>query len=214
MAIPLFLAAHPDEPAVLPEHYAWLAWDLSEELPASLPRESMVVVTDRVIPRFQNITRLTQCASVLLDFQHPDSPQTRRVAEAIVRSCPVVGVSEPYAAKLDCPVFVSPVPPDRPLENHLAPWHGREIWLDLSPSPTRITVTAEGSRREILSSPPTPNHVHKDNGLFCHYGMEIRDERIVFELWRTREDMENLLSAAKTFGVTRAVGLYQELGIW
>lgn len=214
MAIPLFLAARPEDLTALPEQYAWMAWDLSEELPAKLPQEAMVVVTDRGKPRSQDLSPLEGCGAVLLDFQQADCEQTARAAEAIVRRCSIVGVSEHYAEELDCPVFVSPVPPDRPLKAHLESWRGRELWLDLSPSPIRITVTAQGSRRESLSALPAPNHVHRDKELFCHYGIDANNERILFDLWRTKEDMKNLLSAAEAFGVTCAIGLYQELGMW
>ena len=179
----------------------------------------MVILNDEIPPQGQDpeavAERLAElpCAAVLLDLQRPGCELTARITEAVIKYCRCpVGVTEFYAAGLDCAVFLSPVPPDRPLEEYLKPWQHREIWLDLAPSPTRITVTAEGSRSSPLPAIPSPQH--RDRALFCHYRIEASPERIDFDLWRTKEDLADLLTAAERHGVTRAVGLYQELGSW
>lgn len=225
MAIPLFLAAHPLEVAPLPQNFAWMACHFSEkgltDLPQRLPKGAMVILTDEIPPRQQEPELVAEqlatihCGAVLLDFQRPGCERTAQMASAIVKKCHCpVGVTEYYAEGLQCPVFLSPVPPDRPLEAHLNAWKGRELWLDLSPSPTRITVTAEGSRTDPLPAIPAPTQPHQDLDLCCHYCIATESDRITFDLWRTREDLAALLSAAKSFGATRAVGLYQELGSW
>lgn len=225
MAIPLFLAARSGESVVFPEHYAWMACPFSDRglavLPRRLPKGSMVVLTDEIPPREQDpLAVAAQLAersypALLLDFQRPDCRQTNRMAEVIAANCPFpVGITEHYAGDLNCPVFLAPIPPDQQIEAHLKRWQGREIWLDLSPSPTRITVTENGSRSEHLPAIPVPVHIHRQQELFCHYGIEVQQDCIIFELWRTKEDLAGLLDAVKPLGVTRAIGLYQELGDW
>ena len=51
-----------------------------------------------------------------------------------------------------------------------------------------------------------------DTALHCHYKIEEFENRIDFHLYRTCEDLRQLLKDAKSHGVTTAVGLYQELG--
>ena len=51
----------------------------------------------------------------------------------------------------------------------------------------------------------------EDSALHCHYHIKTFDDHIDFTLWRTREDLTNLLREAETLGVTLAVGLWQEL---
>ena len=225
MAIPLFLAAHPAEVAAWPEHYAWMACRFSEQgltnLPQKLPEGAMVILTDEIPPRQQDpelvAKELSQlsCSAILLDFQRPGCDLTARITAEIAKhaTCPV-GVAESYANAAACAVFLSPVPPERPLEDHLRPWWDRELWLDLSPSPTRITVTSEGSQTEPLRTTPTAGSCHRDQALCCHYKIQITPKHIDFDLWRTKEDLTDLLSVAESLGVTLAIGLYQELGDW
>ena len=48
--------------------------------------------------------------------------------------------------------------------------------------------------------------------LHCRYTVESAEKSAMFRLWRTREDLAALLAEAETTGVTRAIGLWQELG--
>ena len=57
-----------------------------------------------------------------------------------------------------------------------------------------------------------PEGCHREETLFCHYCVDMEENAARFTLWRTREDLGNLMAEAEKLGVSTAVGLYQELG--
>lgn len=226
MGLPLYLAMTAAEFTAcssLPARPAWMACHFSpygtglSNIPKKLPRDAMLILNDRtpihghdpktIVQQLQGL----ECSSLLLDFQRKDSSQTMAVAKAILEGLDcLVGVSELYGKDLDCPVFLPPVPPGTSVEACLAPWQGREIWLEAALDSLRYTVTAEGS----AAAPPDrlPEAGLRDESLHCHYHIDLHKDSVDFTLFRTREDLAALLEAAGSIGVTRAVGLYQELG--
>lgn len=231
MVLPLYLAMTAREFTAcssLPDRIGWMACHFSpystglSNLPASLPPGSLLILNDRTPPQghspdliarqLEEIQSRTGCAGVLLDFQRPGCDCTAAVARAVIRtlSCPVA-VSDVYEAAGDCPVFLSPPPPHIPLNEHLSPWQGRQIWLEAACAAETVTVTAGGST--FLEVPYAPLEVpHQDAQLHCRYRIETAPDQIVFTLCRTRQDLQPLLEEAAGFGVTTAVGLYQQLG--
>ena len=231
MALPLYLAltmaefqkcSHP------PAHTAWMACHYSSygsglsNLPRSLPAEAMLILNDRtpahghdpdmILHQLQELEASIHYKYILLDFQRPDSPENAAVAKAVVSAaiCPV-GVSELYAGELACPVFLPPAPPHVPLKEHLAPWQGREIWIEAALGGEIVTVTEKESVFSPLPPAEIPKNSLEDPALHCHYRSKTFDDRIDFTLWRTRDDLTNLLREAEGLGVTLAVGLWQEL---
>lgn len=192
-------------------------------LPEELPPDSMVILNDRIPVRghdpaliLDQLHALTDClrpACILLDFQRPEEPQTARIAAALAEfpDCPL-GISELYAGPLNCPVFLPPPPPDCLLETWLAPWQGREIWLEAALEHCLVTLTETGSLRESLEFTEPPEDCFQASSLFSRYRIRLTEDAAQFHLYRTKEDLSALLRQAKTFGVTRAVGLYQQLG--
>lgn len=183
----------------------------------------MVILNDRtpvqghdpaqIVSQLQELTSRVASACILLDFQRPGSQETEAITKAVVRelSCPV-GVTETYAQGLDCPVFLAPPPLDRPLQDYLEPWNRREIWLEAALGALAITVTEKGSQYESSSFAETAEPCFAEDALLCHYHMRVSDKEARFQLYRTADDLTALLRAAEALGVTRAVGLYQELG--
>lgn len=226
MVLPLYLAQTSTEFTAcssLPPHPAWMACHFSPYgtglcgLPPDLQSDAMVILNDRIPLAGHDpayiLDQLAQirCSCILLDFQRPDVPKVSALTQAIVASeTRPVGVSPFYCRGLNCPVFLPPVPPDTSLESYLAPWQGREIWLEAALDGLRYTVTEHGSRPDHL--PCVPDRGLRDDSLFCHYRVEVLEDRAEFSLWRTREDLDALLTAAQAHGVTKAVGLWQELG--
>ena len=215
MAIRPFLAMTAAEirgTETLPPKTAWMACHFSpystglSNLPKALPPGSMVILDDitpihghdsetiaaQLRPRLDAL----KCSGVLLDFQRPGYEEAellaRRLSEAL--PCPV-GVSALYGRGLTCPVFLPPVPPDVNLADYLAPWQGREIWLELALDGETITLTPAGA-----TTAPLP-----------HYQIHTDADSARFTLFRTPEDLDALLTEGEALGVTRAVGLYQEL---
>ena len=227
MAIPLYLAmtaAEFSSCGSLPRYPAWMSCRFSPSgkglcnLPSVLPEGTLLILDDQTPPegheaalihrQLTAVLESNRCAGLLLDFQRPDNKETAEIVNALQSlPCPVC-VSHLYAKDLPCPVFAPPCPLTVPLKEHLAPWEGREIWLEAALDRAAYRITEAGCLIRS-SSPETPLPFH-DDALFCHYGIHTAEDHILFTLERTRKDLEPLLEAAGSC-VTRAVGLFQEL---
>lgn len=231
MAIAPFLAMTAAEMysvSELPDKIAWMACHFSpyglglSNLPKELPAGSLLMVDDMTPPHGHDPVRIAgqlsacveslQCCGVLLDFQRGGCKETLVIAEYLSEAlpCPVV-VSESYAHNLSCPVFLSPLPPSAALETYLLPWKDREIWLDLGTDGECIILTESGAEAQALPYPDMHSPGFHDSSLCCHYTVQTDEKSAGFTLWRTRNDLKELLAEAETLGVSGAVGLYQEL---
>lgn len=231
MALPLYLAmtaAEISRTADLPEQTAYMACHFSpystglSGFPQRLPEDSMIILNDRtpvhghdpllVAQQLLQVTESWMAGAVLLDFQRPGNAQTAAVAKAIADTltCPV-GISPCYAKDLPCAVFLTPPPLDRPLQSHLSSWEGRELWLEAALDCACITLTEEGSHYMPLFPPEMPEPSHHEPRLHCRYHIALTDTQARFTLFRTPQTLTALLQEAERLGVTRAVGLYQEL---
>lgn len=226
MALPLYLALTAAEFTAcshFPAPMAWMACHFSPYgtglcgLPPAFPPDSMVIVNDRIPPAGHDpgyiLDQLAQitCSCILLDFQYPGVQETASLARTIVEGTQrPVGVTPCYGKDLDCPVFLPPIPPDVSPDACLSPWRNREIWLEAALDGMTYTVTEHGSQPGTLSR--IPNRGFQEDALFCHYRAALQENQVLFSLWRTREDLDALLEAVQNFGVTKTVGLWQELG--
>lgn len=211
----------------LPPGIAWMACHFSpygtglSNLPKALPAGSLLILNDRtpicghdavrIARQLEERVEALNCRGLLLDLQRPGEPETtalvRHLADTL--SCPMA-VSDLYAQGLDCPAFLPPVPQDVPLKAYLAPWQGREIWLEMALDGAVLTLTEESAATAPLSPSEHPEGGHREVALHCHYQIELSEADVKFTLWRAEEDLEKLLEEAEGFGVTTAVGLYQE----
>ena len=229
MAIVPFLAMTAAEIAAereFPEKTAWMACHFSpygpglSNLPRRLPPGSLLVVDDAtpirnhdpeiILGQLRTCVDNLACRGILLDFQRPVEERTSSLADYLSANLPCpVAVSHFYAGNAS-PVFLPPVPPSVAPEDYFVPWQGREIWLEFAMDGEEITVTESGA--SFLSLPcVTPLETDFfDETLLCHYRQEVREEEIKFTLHRTAADVTWLLQEAKKYGVTTAVGLYQE----
>lgn len=208
---------------------AWMACQFSpwnqglSNLPQALPEGSLVILNDqspicghdssRILRQLKALLEGNRCYGLLLDFERPGQEEAAAMAAALVEalSCPV-GVSAAYAGGLSSPVFVPPAPPDTPLSEYLAPWAGREIWLEAALNGCRITLTEQGASIQPLDAGEHPAQGFRDAQLHCSYRIARTDSDAQFTLWRSREDLWELLDEAASLGVTATIGLYQELG--
>lgn len=212
-----------------PEHTAWMACHFSPygtgltNIPASLPPDSLLILNDRtpvsghdpqrVSDTLQEAVDRLQCSGILLDFQHLDCPQTASIAAKIAELPCSVGICAPYARDLECAVFLPPVPLLETPEAYLSQWHGREIWLEAALDCAQITLTEAGTSMTALPSHADPCCSFAEEELCCHYSIAVSNTEAVFTLQRRKDDLTKLLSNAKKLGVTKFVGLYQELGM-
>lgn len=229
MALPLYLAmtaAEFQSTSPLPPAIAWMACHFSpygvglSNLPQTLPENSMIIVNDRTpigdhdpdYIRSQLLHCIEEChaCALLMDLQRQGNAQTARLVLELTRDFPVpVCVSESYAAGIDCPIFLPPVPPDVLCRDHLAPYSGREVWLEAAFSPLTITVTADGAA--VTDSSLMDELPFYDAPLHCSYGIDTDSQKVTFHMQRSWENLLALLDEAQEWGVTKAVGLFQEL---
>ena len=232
MVLPLYLALTGAEISAqpsLPASLAYMACSFSpygpglSGIPAALPAGSMLILNDRmrcqshsadlVAGQLQEAVTRLGCESVLLDFQRPLEPDSQAIASKVIQSlsCPVA-VTEGFANQLDCPVFLSPAPLHLPLEVHLAPWQGREIWLEAALGQEEVCVTAQGTTAATQFPPAGLTGGFYEDTLRCHYHTAVQPDRVSFTLFDTPESLRKKLDLAASLGVKRAVGLWQELG--
>lgn len=206
---------------------AWMACHFSpygtglSGLPRKLPPGSLLMLDD-ITPihghdvsfigeQLQHCVEALECKAVLLDFQRPGYGECDKLIQHLSESlsCPV-GVSSLYGEASHTPVLLPPLPFCTSLESYLASWKGREIWLETALEGETITVTENGSKCSPLFRFSPPENGFSEEVLHCHYRAEVQEDRIVFTLWRTKEDVEGLLNEAEAMGIPLAVGLYQE----
>ncbi len=231
MAIRHYLAMTPGEIRAnphLPSQIAWMACHFSpyslraSNLPRSLPAGAVVILDDvtpicghdpgYISEQLSSCVRKLGCSGVLLDFQRAGYPEAAALAKALAAALPCpVGVSSLYAEGLDCPVFLPPVPHHISLGEHLRPWQGREVWLDTALDAQTICLTEAGAAFAPMGRDRCPEDGFFAEDLLCHYRAEPEQERAVFTLWRTEEDLQKLLAQAGALGVTRGFSLFQEL---
>ena len=228
MEIPLYLSMTAAEFAQcrkLPAHTAWMACHFSPystgltNIPAYLPKGSLLILNDRTPIHkhdpmqirliLEEIVSSFDCCAVLLDLQRGNSSEAKEIIKQLLTlPCPVC-ISDVYAEELNCPVFLPPVPLTLSPEEYLKPWKGREIWLDAATECAVFTVNNKGCQPQ--SCKPTDIFPHRDKQLYCHYRTELQENAVQFYLYRTKEDITDLLAHCAAFGVTTGVGLWQEL---
>lgn len=232
MGLPLNLAMTPSEIctcASLPDHIAWMACHFSPygeglaNIPRELPAGSMLILNDRLAcgghspgliaeQLSETVTRLG-CESVLLDFQRPPDPKSEAIVGTILNMLPCpTAVTENYAKPYSCPVLLAPPMLHVELSSYLAPWKGREVWLEAALCQERIVVDRQGVAYRPQYPPELLEEGFPDPVLCCRYCTEMNEDSISFTLFDTKETLGEKLALAESLGVTRAVGLFQELG--
>lgn len=203
MVLPLYLAMSAVEFRPIPRPAFLVLEDSQIPPPGVLP-----VVTDAFRVDRQFLLRLCQGrAGVLLDFERPPSADARELIQGL--PCPAAA---PPGYAEDGPVFLPPPPLHVPLENYLAPWKGREVWLEAALQKRVITVTAEGAVISPVSPSGELSGGFYSEVLCCRFTQKLTEDRAVFTLFDTPDTLKRKLERAASLGVTRAVGLYLELG--
>lgn len=205
---------------------AWMACHFSpygtglSNCPNDLPPGAMLILNDRtpvcghdpalVAEQMKELVECLGCSRVLLDLQRPGEADTAAIVEAVLAALPCpVGVSECYGKTLSCPVFLPPVPLLMTPEAYLAPWKGREIWLEIAPSAGNYKITEQGCQQFPISY-GDKRIIHKEEKLHCQYSIEACEDAVVFSIERSWDDLQSLRIGAEALGVTCLIGLFQE----
>lgn len=232
MVLPLYLAMTAAEMfsrCSLPSRFAYMACHFSPytqgitNIPDQLPPGAMLILNDRmcckghsadlVVSQLLEVITRQNCESVLLDFQRPPEIESLTMVNTIIQSLPCpVAVTEGYGTGHSCPVFLSPAPMHMPLSEYLEPWTGREIWLEAALCQEVITVTDGGTEYTPVFPTGELTGGFYEETLRCMYHTEVTPEQIRFTLFETPETLEQKLEHAHSLGVSRAIGLWQELG--
>lgn len=231
MVLPRYLAMTAAEISAFPptDPIAYMACLFSPwtegltNIPDRLPKGSILMLNDRmpcqghspdlVAGQLTDAVTHLGCESILLDFQRPPDPESSVMVSNLIRSLPCpVAVTEGFAEDFSCPVFLSPGPLHLPLGEHLAPWKGREIWLEAGLCQESVKVSPQGSVITPIFPTQRLSGGYYDEELCCHYQIKTDPDSITFTLFDTPDSLDKKLEPAREFGVTRAVGLWQELG--
>ena len=228
MAIDLYLAmtaAEIGRISELPPKIGWMACHFSpystgiSNLPESLPEGSLLILNDitpihghdpeRIGAQLAECIESNKCMGVLLDFQHESNGELEKLAAYLTGAlpCPVA-----YSGECKGPVFVPPVPCSIPLAEYIAQWEHKSLWLETALTAEVLSLTEQGCKTMPLSAHNLPVHGQKEETLHCHYHINLFDSEVRFTLWRTKEDLRELLEEADSLGIHTAVGLWQELG--
>lgn len=229
MTLPLYLAMTAAEISaneVLPKHLAYMACHFSpystglSNFPEDIPSGVMVILNDRIpvyghdpkliAAQLQELCDAVEASCLLLDLQRPNDSITLGIIAEILAEvdCPV-GISESYASDFSVPVFLSAPPLHQTLSDWVKPWCGREIWLESAPDSCTWTVTETGSS---YSHGATANCEHHCPEFCCHYSILKKDNCVQISLERNLQDINALLEDAESLGITKAIGLFQQLG--
>ena len=210
----------------LPERVAYMALHFSpysaglSNAPRVLPSGSILLLDDSmpaenhdpqtVVDQLKQLIDQFSSHGILLDFQRPKTKESECMVSYILEALPCpVAVTESYATVLSSPVFLSPPPVNKALEDHLKPWLAQGIYLEIAPDALEITVTqTESIARQI---PPVKTLPLEDKRLHCHYNVEVLSHKAVFTMGRHPEDLPALVAEAEQLGVLGCVGLYKEL---
>lgn len=211
-----------------PAPCAWMACHFSSgdsglsNMPDMLPEQSLLCIDDSLIPQGHDSQRIAQqvldlydrfsLSGVVLDFQRPYFSELETIAREIQKAVPCpVAVTEAYADGWEGAVFLPPVPLNQPLDIYFAPWKGRDLWLELDCQRLCMVLSGDGCTCH-LSEDALPEPIFQDDGLHCRYHTALSEDAVVFTLERTWEDLLALTEDGRQYGVSNAVGLYQEIG--
>lgn len=211
----------PERPAYMACHFSPYGTGLSN-FPVRLPENSILMVNDRtpicghdkelICRQLTQLLEQYRCNWVLLDLQRPDEPESRQLAAYLCdRLEDKIAVSDLYAQGLSCPVFLPPLPVGQSLSDHISPWAGREVWLDICCDAVSITVTGEGSTRSTIPCCDPDELPFCHDALHCGYKTQVFDDRAVFTLCRNATHLPALIKEGKDAGITHFIGLHQEL---
>lgn len=190
-------------------------------VPTSLPPNSLLILddsfpfqnhdVDTIENQLKEIISQFQIQKLLLDLQRPKSEEVEMLIAQFCNALPCsMAVTESYAEKSSCGVFLSPPPLHRTLKDHIVPWRGKEIWLELAPQAACYAITESGCSIKPDSLTAKEQFPHRDKNLHVSYRIEPSEDCVVFRLQRSQEELEKLVKEAENLGITTVIGLYQE----
>lgn len=213
----------------LPRQLAYMACHFSpygtglSNIPLNLPKGSVLMLNDRTPAMGHDPVRIAgelaeaaqalEAEAVVLDLQRPGSKLCETIARECIKKLRLpVAVSEVYAKALDCPVFLSAAALWDTFKDWLAPWEGREVWAEAALLQASVQVAEDGSRYEEMPWEETDGEFLWDAEVYAGYRVCGKGDQVEVTLRRNRKELELWMEKAEQMGVTRFLGLYQQLG--
>lgn len=180
-------------------------------LPHQLPKGSLILVDDlqpitnhspqQVVRQLTELCSRHHPAGLVLDLQRTPTPKARQMVNTVSKMHLPVAVTPEYARELSCPVFL-PAPMHIKLQQTLAPWKEREIWLDFPMG--HITV--------IRGKPEKPREYNGayewDRFLCCGYAKTGNE---TYALCRNKTMLPKILQEVGKLDIPKALFLCTEL---
>lgn len=208
---------------------AWMSchfsgWDAGlTGLPERLPEGSVLILDDSfpmgdhdpvlICRQLKNWGVGKKIEGIVLDLQRPNVTKSRTLAEKAAELPWPVAISELYARHSKGPVFLSSVPPHRTLQQHLAPWKEREIWLEIAVETEIATVTKDGCTFQSTPLTESCDGFFPENSRHMCYQVQTYEGQATITMVRNQTHIPGLLQEAEYLGVKKAIGLYQQFGI-
>lgn len=240
MSIPLYLAmtaADFSTAQAMPPRIAWMAMHFSvsglglSSRPRRLPPGSLILLDDQtpwndhsleaVCQETTDVLLRTGAAGLLLDFERPPTEETACLAQCLTQCCQEagcpIGMPPDYlGSSNEAAVFLPPLPCHCTPEQALAPYHGREIWLEAAAGGCQVTL---GPDRPAIF-PADPRHLAAESQHFipltdphlcCRYFSYPTGGGLQLALYDTEETLAEKLDRCQALGVTLAVGIWRQL---
>ena len=208
---------------VLPPYIAWMACHFSPygtgitNLPQQLPKESMVILNDRIPPNGHDKQYIAdqlnalQCSSYLLDFQRVGSSETEDLTSYLTEQLiGPVGISQPYMHCCNSPVLID-LPPHRKLIDTVAQLPNRELWLEVATDSALVTISESATKIEQNIAFLSEGSYFDDSKLHAKYRIQVNRDCAQFHFLRDTGHLKALMQEAQTLNIKTAVGLYQQL---
>lgn len=212
----------------LPEMPAWMACHFSpygtglSNLPKMLPADALIMVSDRISPaghdaalmvsQLADLTAAFKPAAIVLDLEAPENDFCRELARQCCKLKNVeVAVASRYAQDLPCSVFLSAAQLWTKPEDWLQPWEGRTIWAESVLQRGLVTVTDEGAAYKELPWEEPEEGLAVDEELQVAYRIRETKDAVEVMLWRGRKELDTWMQMLKGLGISRFLGLYQQL---
>ena len=229
MAIPICLAMTAAEFAIckeVPSFAGWLACHFSlsgpglSNIPTVLPSGSVLLLDDSnpfnghsteiIAEQLIETVKSLQCRSVILDFQRSGIPEVKNLADSLCSTLPCPVIATPEYASDKMPILLPPCPLNKQLSEHIKPFQGQKIWLEIAQDGLQLRITKDGCRAESVSFAADRDFPHWEKELHCHYRITKSENDLIFHLQRTWDDLDALLAEAENLGIKCAIGLWQE----
>lgn len=183
----------------------------------------MLIINDMLPPSGHDPVYITEQLSelkessgfscLLLDFQREGCTETAKIAKhiSLTMDCPV-GISEAYAHCCDGPAFLNCAQPHCSLSEKLKLWNGRELWLEAVLEAETTRIYRDHCQISFVPYSSGEDSDSECDVLRCRYRILHKEDHVELLQYRDIPQLEKLLYEAKDLGVTKAIGLFQQLG--